>query len=54
MNRRYPPTHLSHKKLQKEILCDIQLSSLTFLSGLTGGKGDRAGKETIERAGENY
>ena len=31
MNRCYAPTHLSNKKLQKEILCDIQLSSLIFL-----------------------
>ena len=31
INRRYAPTHLSYKKLQKETLCDIQLSSLTFL-----------------------
>ena len=31
MNRCYAPTQLSNKKLQKEILCDIQLSSLIFL-----------------------
>ena len=31
INRRYTPTHLSYKKLQKETLCDIQLSSLIFL-----------------------
>ena len=27
----FAPTHLSYKKLQKETLRDIQLSSLTFL-----------------------
>ena len=31
INRCYAPTHLSYKKLQKETLCDIQLSSLIFL-----------------------
>ena len=31
INRRYAPTDLSYKKLQKEILCNSQLSSLTFL-----------------------
>ena len=30
MNRRYAPTHLSDKKLQKETLCEIQLSSPIF------------------------
>ena len=34
INRRYAPTHLSYKKLQKETLCDIQLSSIIFLQEL--------------------
>ena len=31
ISRRYAPTHLSYKELQKETLCEIQLSSRTFL-----------------------
>ena len=35
INRRYLPTHLSYKKLQKETLCDIQPNSLIFLVEVT-------------------